>query len=68
VLAILNSPPFNIKLDASSNHIITLKIAEEKTREFNGTFREVNSARGTQFFNVHGGRSKFQKMLEGNGI
>jgi len=54
---------------ATTEHSIdTFKKAEEKAREFNGTIREVNTDRGTQFFNVHGGKSRFQEMLEGEGI
>jgi putative transposase len=55
--------------EATMEHSIeTFKAAEVKAREYNAIIREANTDRGTQFYNVHGGLSKFQEMLIQDGI
>lgn len=50
------------------NSIETIKDAILCAEKYNGQIREVNTDRGTQFYNIHGGKSKFQLFLEENGI
>lgn len=55
--------------EATMEHSIgTFKQAEDRSRVYNAIIREVNTDRGTQFYNVHGGLSKFQIMLIEKGI